>query len=96
MNLTRRLRLTLEHFLLIALLCHSVAAQTSDPWTPSSVLQRVQSGHPALKAAEFETEGAAQYVKGAGSQPNPQVRMALTHGSTPEDANYILQSFGAC
>lgn len=75
----------------MALLFDSAAAQTNEPWTPSSVLRRVQSDHPALKAAEFETEGAAQYLKGSGYQPNPQVRMALTKGTTPEDANYVLQ-----
>lgn len=79
-------------FSIVGLLFDGAAAQTTETWTPSSVLRRVQSGHPALKAAKFETEGAAQFLKGAGKQPNPLVRMAVTKGTTPEDANYLLQT----
>lgn len=72
---------------------HPASAQTESEWTPNGVLLRIQSGHPALQAAEFQTEGAAEFLKGAGSQPNPSVRLALTNGTTPEDANYVLQTF---
>jgi outer membrane protein TolC len=69
----------------------SATAEPIEAWTPAQVLQRVASEHPAVQAALLESESAYQYARGAGAQPNPTVRLALTRGDVPEDANSLTQ-----
>ncbi len=85
--LTLSLQIVLSCLLLVST-CH---AQPTQVWTPESVLLQIQGEHPAIKAATIQSEGALDYSKGAGAQPNPHIRLALTRGTTQEDANSLTQ-----
>jgi outer membrane protein TolC len=62
-------------------------------WTPEDVLGRVGAYHPGVSAAEIKYRGAEAFVKGAGKQPNPELKLSLSSGTVQEDANSLLQRF---
>ncbi|MBX3172337.1 MAG: TolC family protein [Candidatus Eremiobacteraeota bacterium] len=55
------------------------------------VLRTVQDQHPSLKAAILRREAAEAWARGAGSQPNPQVRLSVPYGDPSEEANELVQ-----
>ena len=87
--MTRLLMLACLFNLLSPGLCRAEEA----PWTPDSVVLWVGREHPRVTAAEYKKEGAEGYLKGAGKQPNPQIKLSLSRGTTQEDANSLTQRF---
>lgn len=55
------------------------------------VLRLLQEQHPALKAALLRREAAAAWERGAGVQPNPQLRLSVPRGDPSEEANSLVQ-----
>ena len=75
-------------WLTLALAC-SVRAES--PLLFGEVLRNVQERHPALKAAQSRREAAAAWARGAGAQPNPQLRLSIPYGYPSEEANALVQ-----
>ena len=66
-------------------------ARADAPLSFSEVLRGVQERHPALKAAQLRREAAAAWARGAGAQPNPQLRLSIPYGYPSEEANALVQ-----
>lgn len=64
-----------------------VAASASLP----QVLQQVFELHPALRAAQRRVEASEAWARGAGAQPNPQIRLSVPAGDPSEEANSLVQ-----
>lgn len=79
----------LRLFLLILGLSHLVQAEP--PLLFGEVLRSMQERHPALKAAQLRREAAAAWARGAGAQPNPQLRLSIPYGYPSEEANALVQ-----
>ena len=60
---------------------------------PMTVLEWVTRDHPEITASELQRLGAEEYLKGAGKQPNPQIKLSLTRGTVQEDSNSLTQRF---
>ena len=73
----------------------TVGLAQAGPAEPSllfgEVLRSVQERHPALKAAQLRREAAAAWARGAGAQPNPQLRLSVPYGYPSEEANALVQ-----
>ena len=80
---------------LLWLLALTVGLAQAGPAEPSllfgEVLRSVQERHPALKAAQLRREAAAAWARGAGAQPNPQLRLSVPYGYPSEEANALVQ-----
>lgn len=89
----------LGHALTAAALCLVLPASTPPAWSQdvpesfSGVLQSVLDLHPAVKAAEQRLAASQAWLRGAGAQPNPQLRLAVPAGDPSEEANSFLQRF---
>jgi outer membrane protein, heavy metal efflux system len=55
------------------------------------VLAEVLNQHPALRAARQRLAGSQAWARGAGAQPNPQLRLAVPAGDPSEEANSLVQ-----
>ena len=82
LHLLRLLMLTLS-------LAQTVRAEPSLLF--SEVLRSLQERHPALKAAQLRREAAAAWARGAGNQPNPQLRLSVPYGYPSKEANALVQ-----
>lgn len=75
------------------LFCWGTASAGETPWTPNSLIEWVSKDHPRIKAAQLRRQGSESYLKGAGKQPNPQIKLSLSRGTVQEDANSLTQRF---
>lgn len=55
------------------------------------VLAEVLNQHPALRAARQRLAGSQAWARGAGAQPNPQLRLSVPAGDPSEEANSLVQ-----
>lgn len=55
------------------------------------VLDQVLHSHPALRAARQRLAGSQAWARGAGAQPNPQLRLSVSAGDPSEEANALVQ-----
>lgn len=54
-------------------------------------LDQVFRQHPALRAAQQRLEASQAWARGAGAQPNPQLRLSVPAGDPSEEANSLVQ-----
>jgi len=67
------------------------ADDTPPPLTMRVALERVFQMHPALRAARHRVEASEAWARGAGAQPNPQLRLSVPAGDPSEEANSLVQ-----
>lgn len=84
---------TLTTASLFSLLFWGTAVAEGSPWTPVGVLEWITVEHPRITAAQLRMDGAQSYMKGAGKQPNPEIKLSLSRGTAQEDANALTQRF---
>ena len=77
--------------LLLIFLSLAQSLRAEPPLFFVEVLRSVQDHHPALKAAQLRREAAAAWARGAGNQPNPQLRVSVPSGDPSEEANALVQ-----
>jgi outer membrane protein TolC len=56
-----------------------------------SILHQVFQLHPTIRAAQRRIEASQAWARGAGAQPNPQIRLSVPHGDPSEEANSLVQ-----
>lgn len=54
-------------------------------------VRQALSRHPSVAAARSRLEAAEGWARGAGAQPNPEVRLSATAGDPSEEANAVAQ-----
>jgi cobalt-zinc-cadmium efflux system outer membrane protein len=54
-------------------------------------LDQVFRQHPSLRAAQQRLEASQAWARGAGVQPNPQLRLAVPTGDPSEESNSLVQ-----
>jgi outer membrane protein, heavy metal efflux system len=61
------------------------------PQTLPQILSEVYSLHPSLRAAQLRLAASQAWAQGAGSQPNPELRLSVPRGDPSEEANAFVQ-----
>lgn len=67
------------------------AEDTQPPLTMRAALERVFQLHPALQASRHRVEASQAWARGAGAQPNPELRLSVPAGDPSEEANSLVQ-----
>lgn len=68
-----------------------LTTQTGACQTLPQILGEVYSRHPSLKAAQLRLAASQAWARGAGSQPNPELRLSVPRGYPSEEANALVQ-----
>lgn len=61
------------------------------PQTLPQILGEVYSLHPSLRAAQLRLAASQAWARGAGAQPNPELRLSVPRGYPSEEANAFVQ-----
>lgn len=67
------------------------SARAGTPLRLEDAFKEMLQHHPRLKAAQARVDGAREYARGVGSQPNPLLRLGDTLGQPVEEVNSVSQ-----